>query len=81
VPGWPERNLCKHRINLLGGDLTGIASGNESDLGLLADWLPRSKLAGCLAELDEAEKQRQIADGFVKKAKKKLAATMYGKSN
>jgi uncharacterized Zn finger protein len=70
---------CKHRINLMDGVLTGITSGNESDLGMLVAWLPGSNLAGCLAEIDNAEKQRQMADGLLKKAKKKLADAMYGR--
>jgi hypothetical protein len=70
---------CKHRFNLLDGVLTGIVSGNESDLGILASWLPGSNLSGCLADLAEAERLRQVADGMVKKAKKRLADTMYGR--
>lgn len=70
---------CKHRFNLLDGVLTGVVSGNESDLGILASWLPGSTLSGCLADLAEAERQRQVADGMVKKAKKKLADAMYGR--
>lgn len=70
---------CKHRFNLLDGVLTGVVSGNESDLRILASWLPGSNLADCLEDLAEAERQRQIADGMVKKAKKKLADTMLGR--
>ena len=70
---------CKHRFNLLDGVLTGVVSGNESDLGILASWLPGSTLSECLADLAEAERQRQVADGRVKKAKRKLADAMYGR--
>lgn len=71
---------CKHRIGLLVGDLTDLASGNDADVQMLATWLPGSPLADALVMVTAAEAEVKAAQGRLAKAKKEIARAMYGRT-
>jgi len=72
------RQQCKHRIQLLYGQVDGLVGGNESDVLVLADWLKGSELEHVLAELGEAEKRVEDAQRVVSAMKKKMARILNG---
>ena len=45
---------CKHRLNILAGDTTGVI-GNADQVPLISTWLPGTQLEAALADLAQAE--------------------------
>ena len=75
-PAGAMGQYCKHRFNILAGDLTGIASGNEPDVALVASWLPGSDVERALTALGDAEREFRVAKSRVAAAKKAIAKAM-----
>lgn len=75
-PAGAMGQYCKHRFNILAGDLTGIASGNEPDVALVSSWLPGSDVERALTALGDAEREFRVAKSRVAAAKKAIAKAM-----
>lgn len=77
-PAGQNGTYCKHRINLLQGNLSGLVSGNEDQASVVISWLSGTHLASCLKEIAHAEKQLASAKAEVSRSKKNLASAMLG---
>ncbi|MEZ5850389.1 MAG: hypothetical protein R3D68_07045 [Hyphomicrobiaceae bacterium] len=64
---------CKHRLDILGGIIDGIVSGNESDVGAITEMLAGTDVETALRELNDAVENEKSAKAIVSRAKKKLA--------
>lgn len=64
---------CKHRINLLFGDITRLASSNPDDVVALAAALTGTDVQEAMQELQAAEDRLTAAKKTVAQAKKRLA--------
>ena len=67
---------CKHRLNILKGDVKGIVSQNEEDVKEVVSWLPGSDVEAVLNELDAAETEYKNANAKFKAVKKSLARAL-----
>lgn len=76
LPAGAMGQYCKHRFNILAGDLTGIASGNEPDVAMVSSWLPGSDVERALTALGDAEREFRVAKSRVAAAKKAIAKAM-----
>jgi uncharacterized Zn finger protein len=64
---------CKHRLNILCGELESIVSNNQSDVAAVTSWLPGSDVEEALLKLAEAESTLAKAQAEVSGLKKALA--------
>lgn len=69
---------CKHRIQLLHGEIDGVVDGGLEELGVLAEWLGPSSLRVALQQLDEAELAVARAKQRVAAARKAVSMAMHG---
>ena len=67
---------CKHRINILKGDVKGIVSQNEEDVEVVVSWLPGSDVEAVFNELDVAEAEYKKVNEKFKAVKKSLARAL-----
>jgi hypothetical protein len=67
---------CKHRLGVLGGDSSGIVSGNAQEVSTVVSWLAGSDVEKTLRSLAEAEVELDAAKKRVAAAKKAMARAM-----
>ncbi|MBW6399981.1 hypothetical protein KPL78_19125 [Roseomonas sp. HJA6] len=67
---------CKHRIGLLQGDISRLASANPDDLAALATAMEGTDILEAMRFLDEAEDRLEAAKTAVAEAKRRLARAM-----
>ncbi len=78
-PAGENRSHCKHRINILIGDVSNVVGGNKDGLtDVLANWLPHSRVGQLLTECDSAEKELEECKKKLSRLRKELASTMHG---
>lgn len=75
-PAGENGQYCKHRINILTGNMEGIVSPNREAVKVVASWLPGTDLEVALKrvlalEIEEARLKRELSA-----AKKELAKSM-----
>jgi hypothetical protein len=73
-PAGQHGNFCKHRIGILDGKTAGIVSDNVESVPTAVGWLAGTDVEAALAEVREAEKQKDKA--MLATAKRKLARAM-----
>jgi hypothetical protein len=76
-PAGENRQYCKHRFALLGGDITSLATDNHNDVEQLRDLVAGSDIARWLARVAECEKAVAAAQSELKAAKRALARSMH----
>ena len=67
---------CKHRLALLYGEVGALASGNQSDVSVLASWLPNSDVATALSALRQAEAVAEAAKRDLSRCKQALGRAL-----
>jgi uncharacterized Zn finger protein len=75
-PAGTYGNFCKHRISILDGDASSIASDNAAQVTTVRSWLPGTDVAEALAEMRKAEKTPDPEKKALNAAKRKLARAM-----
>jgi len=70
--------LCKHRLELLHGDISSITSGNEYETTTVFSWLEGTAVAEALKQVSEAEKNYESAKKNLSTAKKHLSRLLNG---
>jgi hypothetical protein len=69
-------SYCKHRINLLIGDSTGLADGQPGNFHLIATWLQGTELEIALSEFLSAKNDKPQDKARVIKSKKAISKYM-----
>ena len=69
-------SYCKHRINLLIGDSTGLADGQSGNFDLIATWLKETELEVALGEFLSAKNEKPTDKARVTKSKKTISKYM-----
>ncbi len=69
-------SYCKHRINLLTGDSTGLVDGQPENLDLIAKWLKGTELETALEEFLSAQSNKPQDKTRVTKSKKTISKFM-----
>lgn len=72
-PAGDSGQYCKHRFNILGEYTEGIVSGNESDVQVVASWLPGTDVEAAMNSVMDAEEKSEQAKRELSEAKKRLA--------
>ncbi|MFL2583837.1 MAG: hypothetical protein ACJ0Q9_05585 [Gammaproteobacteria bacterium] len=67
---------CKHRINILAGDPSGIVSDVDDKFELISEWLCGTGLESALEEFLSAQKEKPQDRERVVKAKKSISKFM-----
>ena len=67
---------CKHRLNILNAQKTGVVSDNVSEVKVVASWLPGSNLEQAINEVTQAEAEFEVAKKALSTAKRKVASVM-----
>lgn len=67
---------CKHRVNLLVGDLTNLVSNNPKDVEKLAEMVKGTDVERALARMLTAELEMEVAKKALAATKKALARTL-----
>ena len=75
-PAGKNGQYCKHRVNLLNGEIKGIVSGNEDDLPKLAEMIKGSDVETTYNRVIDLEAQAARIKKQISDAKKDLAAAM-----
>ncbi|MFV1851624.1 MAG: SWIM zinc finger family protein [Thalassospira sp.] len=75
-PAGQNGQYCKHRVNLLNGEIKGIVSGNESDLTKLAEMVSGSDVEATYNHVLDLEAQAANIKKQIASAKKDLARAM-----
>ncbi len=70
--------LCRHRLNLLNGDITDLDSDNDADIATLAAWLPGTPFAEAMEALHKAQATYDAAKPELARSKKALGRIMSG---
>ena len=70
--------LCKHRFEILHGDISAISSGNENEAAELLSWLHGTSIAEALMQISEAEANYENAKKKLSSAKKHLSRLLNG---
>ncbi|HEX2526893.1 MAG TPA: SWIM zinc finger family protein [Geminicoccus sp.] len=73
----PNGSYCKHRVSLLTGGVSDLASKNSHELALILPHLAGSRLKVALDEFTEAAEIHDTAKRRLDKAKKKLTDAMF----
>lgn len=71
-----NNQYCKHRFRILAGDPTGIVSGNDSGVAVVAAWMDGSHIQDAMEDLHELEDEMDVLRREVNKAKSSLAWVM-----
>lgn len=71
--------ICKHRMNLLVGDLDNLDLARSSNPAGLADLVSGTPLARELARLDALEQEARVLKTRIAQQKKSLAQAMFGR--
>ena len=69
-------SYCKHRINILVGDSSGIVSDVDKKFDLISEWLYGTALETALEEFFSAQKEKPQDRERVVKAKKSISKFM-----
>jgi uncharacterized Zn finger protein len=69
--------VCKHRVNLLKGDITGLVSGNSDQLNHLPEMFAGTDVERAYEKLIEAEATVEAAKLEFSRCKKALARAMH----
>jgi uncharacterized Zn finger protein len=75
-PAGQYGNFCKHRIAILDGKYDAISSENADLASKVTEWLVETDVETALAELREAEKNKECAKEDLATLKRKLARAM-----
>lgn len=67
---------CKHRIGLLIGEITALASGNGDDVATLGTWLSGTPLEASLSEVAALEREAEVVKRRLSQAKKRLGKVL-----
>jgi len=67
---------CKHRINILAGDSSGIVIDVDDKFELVSEWLCGTGLESALRELLSAQKEKPLDKRRVAKAKRSISKFM-----
>ena len=67
---------CKHRLNLLYGDITDVESGDTDLMHTLLEMFAQSDVETALADLTALETQKKDIDRQIKAAKKRLGTAL-----
>ena len=67
---------CKHRINILAGDSSGVVSDVDDKFELISKWLYGTGLESALKELLSAQKEKPLDKKRVAKAKRAISKFM-----
>lgn len=72
---------CKHRVNILMGEVSQLQknSRTEKDLLILKEWLSNTKLEHALIDMLKTERELENLKTEFKNKKRKLARIMSGK--
>ena len=69
--------LCKHRVRLLSGEDTGVASRSERrNIAKVRDWLHNSNLEEPLLDVFQAQEALQEAEDHLRKVRRRLNRLM-----
>lgn len=72
-----QNKACKHRLNILSGDDTGIVSDNKAYIATVRGWLEGTALARALQAVAEATAEQDAAKKRTDAAKKALDRIMH----
>lgn len=75
-PAGEHGNFCKHRLAILDGKSSAIASDNADEVRTVVGWLPGTDVAEALSELRELENRGDASKTALAAAKRKLARAM-----
>ena len=76
-PAGENGQLCKHRLNLLGGMVDGLIGENSQDIETVVSWLSETGVGFALNEVVQAEEQFEIAKRKLATAKKQLLKILH----
>lgn len=77
-PAGDNGTYCKHRLNILSGDMNHIVSGNSIDVRTIASWIAGTDLEQALKEVRSAEAEVRRAEVRLRVTHKELARVMHG---
>ena len=72
-PAGRMQQHCKHRHNILLGDVSDIVSGNVEMTGLLYEWFRGSDVEAAMREIDAVESEMAELKKTLAKAKRRFA--------
>lgn len=67
---------CRHRMEILAGNLASVVSGNNAEVAQVAGWLPGSDVEIAIRDLADKEAHLEAAKVEVSKSKKRLAKAL-----
>lgn len=67
---------CKHRINILNGDIKNIVSDNAQEVDIITKWLQGTKLQKALNNFFDCDRKAAKAKKNLTNAKKELVKAM-----
>jgi hypothetical protein len=70
--------LCKHRLAILGGDVTSLLSDNAGDLARFHEMLSGTGAERSYHSLCKLEKEKEKLDALIKAEKKAIAREISG---
>ncbi len=77
-PAGERKQHCRHRLDLLDGDITSLSSENYDDVTTLLAWLPGTTLAEAMEALRKAQETYDAAKPELAGRKKALGRIMSG---
>lgn len=75
-PAGVVKQYCKHRLNILMGDVTDIVSGNEESVHTVHSWFSGSDVEVSLKEIQRLEEEMESFKKKLSVAKKAVARAM-----
>jgi uncharacterized Zn finger protein len=75
-PAGLVKQYCKHRLNILMGDVTDIVSGNEERVHTVYGWFAGSDVEAALKEIQRLEEEMEKLKKRLSAAKKDVAKAM-----
>lgn len=71
-----NRQLCKHRLAILDGDLKAVVSENLEEVADVATWIAGSQLAPIIAEVNRLEIEKRAIEQKLKSSKRRLTEAL-----
>lgn len=75
-PAGVNGQYCKHRFGILEGSVKGVVSGNESEVEVVASWLPGTDVEAAMKQVAVIEKEAAEIKKKLSAAKKEVARAM-----
>ena len=71
--------ICKHRLNILNGDLSGTRDIKRDDILAMLTWFKETRAEEALKQLNSAQNELEQAKKRLASAKKQLSRILNGK--